>query len=67
MEDNFRAVVLRTGFLTTKGQLVRSIMYPIPADFKFDRDSYKFIIILTFLAILGLIYTVVLKVGFFKI
>ncbi|XP_077288142.1 polyamine-transporting ATPase anne boleyn isoform X2 [Arctopsyche grandis] len=58
-----KAVVLRTGFLTTKGQLVRSIMYPLPADFKFDRDSYKFIIILTVLAFLGLIYTVILKSG----
>ncbi|XP_053618873.1 polyamine-transporting ATPase 13A3 [Plodia interpunctella] len=56
-----KALVLRTGYNTSKGQLVRSILYPVPADFKFDRDSYKFIIILAVLAVLGLAYTVALK------
>ncbi|XP_059057929.1 polyamine-transporting ATPase 13A3-like isoform X1 [Achroia grisella] len=56
-----KALVLRTGYNTSKGQLVRSILYPVPADFKFDRDSYKFIIILAFLAALGLGYTIALK------
>ncbi|XP_066153910.1 polyamine-transporting ATPase 13A3-like isoform X1 [Euwallacea fornicatus] len=55
------AVVIRTGFLTTKGELVRSILYPPPADFKFDRDSYKYIAILAGIAVLGVIYTVVSK------
>ncbi|KAK9876239.1 hypothetical protein WA026_012539 [Henosepilachna vigintioctopunctata] len=55
------AVVIRTGYLTTKGELVRSILYPPPADFKFEQDSYKFIIILGVIATLGLIYTVVTK------
>ncbi|XP_050301923.1 polyamine-transporting ATPase 13A3-like isoform X2 [Anthonomus grandis grandis] len=58
-----RAVVIRTGFLTTKGELVRSILYPPPADFKFDRDSYKFIGILAFIAGLGFIYTIVSKLS----
>ncbi|CAG5037661.1 unnamed protein product [Parnassius apollo] len=56
-----RALVLRTGYNTSKGQLVRSILYPVPADFKFDRDSYKFIFILACIAIVGLCYTVALK------
>ncbi|KAI8425683.1 hypothetical protein MSG28_011492 [Choristoneura fumiferana] len=56
-----RALVLRTGYNTSKGQLVRSILYPTPADFKFDRDSYKFIVILACIAVLGLAYTVALK------
>ncbi|XP_057663847.1 polyamine-transporting ATPase 13A3-like isoform X1 [Diorhabda carinulata] len=55
------AVVIRTGYLTTKGELVRSILYPPPADFKFDTDSYKFIGILFAIATLGVIYTVVSK------
>ncbi|XP_019875008.2 polyamine-transporting ATPase 13A3 isoform X2 [Aethina tumida] len=59
--DHVKAVVIRTGYLTTKGELVRSIMYPPPADFKFDQDSYKFIGILSFIAMLGFIYTVVSK------
>ncbi|XP_052745334.1 polyamine-transporting ATPase 13A3 isoform X1 [Bicyclus anynana] len=56
-----KAVVLRTGYNTCKGELVRSILYPVPADFKFDRDSYKFIFILACIALVGLGYTVALK------
>ncbi|KYB27139.1 polyamine-transporting ATPase 13A3 [Tribolium castaneum] len=55
------AVVIRTGYLTTKGQLVRSIIYPPPADFKFDQDSYKFIMILSVIALLGFFYTIFSK------
>lgn len=58
-----KALVIRTGYWTSKGRLVRAILHPAPTDFKFDRDSYKFIIILTVIAILGLIYTIVLKAG----
>lgn len=56
------AVVIRTGYLTAKGQLVRSIMYPPPADFKFDQDSYKFIGVLAAIAIGSFIYTIATKV-----
>jgi cation-transporting ATPase 13A3/4/5 len=34
-----KAVVIRTGFQTAKGELVRSIMFPKPVDFKFNRKS----------------------------
>ncbi|XP_066997262.2 polyamine-transporting ATPase 13A3 [Anabrus simplex] len=57
-----KAVVMRTGFLTAKGNLVRSILYPPPADFKFDQDTYKFIFILAIIAALGVLYTVIYKV-----
>lgn len=56
------AVVTSTGFLTAKGSLVSSIMYPPPADFKFERDSYKFIGFLAFLASIGFVYSLVQKV-----
>ncbi|XP_031832819.1 polyamine-transporting ATPase anne boleyn isoform X2 [Nomia melanderi] len=56
------AVVVRTGFNTSKGALVRSIMYPPPVDFKFEQDSYKFVILLTGIASIGVVYTVVTKV-----
>ncbi|XP_043505949.1 polyamine-transporting ATPase 13A3 isoform X1 [Polistes fuscatus] len=56
------AVVIRTGFSTSKGGLVRSIMYPPPVDFKFEQDSYKFVELLTGIASIGVIYTVVTKV-----
>ncbi|NWJ02679.1 AT135 ATPase, partial [Crypturellus undulatus] len=53
-----RAVVLQTGFNTAKGDLVRSILYPKPMNFKLYRDAFKFIIGLSLINILGLIYTI---------
>lgn len=55
------AVVVRTGFLTSKGSLVRSIMYPPPVDFKFQQDSYKFVGVLAGIASVGFIQTVITK------
>ena len=51
------AVVIRTGFLTTKGDLVRSILYPPPVDFQFEQDSHKFIGGLAVMAGLGMAVT----------
>ncbi|KAL5013801.1 hypothetical protein ScPMuIL_008071 [Solemya velum] len=55
------AVVVRTGFSTAKGELVRTILYPKPVDFKFNRDTYIYVGILAGIAALGLIYTIVHK------
>ena len=54
-----RALVIRTGFSTTKGDLVRSILYPPPVDFQFEKDSHKFIATLAAIAGVGMIYTIV--------
>ncbi|UXI19428.1 aspartate aminotransferase [Sarcoptes scabiei] len=56
-----RALVIRTGYQTAKGELVRSIMFPRPVDFKFNRHIHKFICFLAFLASIGFFYTIVLK------
>ncbi|XP_030755212.1 probable cation-transporting ATPase 13A3 [Sitophilus oryzae] len=56
------AVVIRTGFSTAKGSLVRSILYPPPVDFRFEKDSYKFVIFLAIVAGIGFIYTVIDKI-----
>ena len=50
-------LVIRTAFLTTKGSLVRDILYPRPNKFKFYSDSLKFIFAMGFLAVLGFIGT----------
>ncbi len=50
------------GFLTAKGSLVRSIMYPPPVDYRFERDSYKFVAVLALIAVMGFGYSVYLKV-----
>ncbi|KAM5163819.1 putative cation-transporting ATPase 13A4 [Mantella aurantiaca] len=53
-----KAVVLRTGFNTAKGDLVRSILYPKPMNFKLYRDAFRFLMILATVAVIGTIYTV---------
>lgn len=57
-----KAVVIETGFSTAKGELVRSIMFPKPVDFKFSQDSFKFIGCLAAIAVIGMIYTLVLMI-----
>ncbi|XP_029309994.1 probable cation-transporting ATPase 13A3 isoform X2 [Cottoperca gobio] len=56
------AVVVRTGFSTEKGQLVRSILHPKPTDFKLYRDAYLFLLCLVGVAGIGFIYTIVLSI-----
>uniref|UniRef100_A0A8B9TCD3 ATPase 13A3 n=1 Tax=Anas platyrhynchos TaxID=8839 RepID=A0A8B9TCD3_ANAPL len=48
-----------TGFSTAKGQLVRSILYPKPTDFKLYRDAYLFLLSLVVVAGIGFLYTIV--------
>lgn len=50
------ASVVRTGFDTAKGSLVKSILFPTQVGLKFYKDSMKFLFILVFIAIIGMIY-----------
>ena len=54
------AVVVRTGFSTSKGELVKSILYPKPMGFKFYQDSLKFILFLFCVAVIGMTYGIVI-------
>uniref|UniRef100_A0A8C3A0I7 Polyamine-transporting ATPase 13A3 n=1 Tax=Cyclopterus lumpus TaxID=8103 RepID=A0A8C3A0I7_CYCLU len=60
--DLVKAVVVSTGFSTAKGQLVRSILYPKPTDFKLYRDAYLFLLCLVAVAGIGFVYSIVLSV-----
>ncbi|XP_044277054.1 probable cation-transporting ATPase 13A5 [Varanus komodoensis] len=53
-----RAVVLQTGFSTAKGDLVRSILYPKPMNFRLYREAFWFIVCLAVIGVLGLVYAV---------
>ncbi|KAJ2836027.1 hypothetical protein J3B01_003123 [Coemansia erecta] len=52
------AMVLRTGFNTTKGALVRSILFPRPNKFKFYEDSFRFIGVLAAIAVVGFLASI---------
>jgi cation-transporting ATPase 13A2 len=46
-----------SGFCTTKGELVRSILFPPPLDFKFHSDFLKSIYVFLSLGLIGMAYS----------
>ncbi|KAL2103581.1 hypothetical protein ACEWY4_000449 [Coilia grayii] len=54
------AVVVCTGFFTAKGDLISSILYPQPINFRFYKDAIKFLLFLGLLALGGTIYSIVM-------
>ena len=56
-------LVKNTGFLTTKGSLIRDILYPKEIKFDFYTDGFKFVGIMTILALVGIITTIPLQIN----
>lgn len=57
------AMVARTGFTTTKGALVRSMLFPKPSGFKFYQDSFKYIGVMAVIAAFGFSFS---TIGFIR-
>lgn len=51
------AKVVRIGFETSKGELVKSILFPQPIGFRFYEDSIKFVMSLFCVAAFGMAYS----------
>ncbi|KAL1923846.1 uncharacterized protein VTP21DRAFT_8826 [Calcarisporiella thermophila] len=62
IEQRALALVVRTGFNTNKGSLIRSMLLPRPNVFKFYRDSFKFLGVLAVLALCGFAASIYLYV-----
>lgn len=54
-----KAIVYRTGFTTSKGELIRAILFPKSVDFKLYRDLFKSMMILLIFGIPATVYTAV--------
>lgn len=52
-DSNVFGLVIRTGFQTTKGGLIRDILYPRPNRFNFWRDSLIYIVLYCVFTIIG--------------
>jgi cation-transporting ATPase 13A3/4/5 len=50
-----KAMCLSTGWASSKGSLVKMMLFPKPIDFKFYSDAFKFLAILATIAALGFI------------
>nr|CAH7729266.1 unnamed protein product [Callosobruchus chinensis] len=61
--EHVLARVVRTGFSTTKGSLVKSIMFPTPIGLKFYKDSFKFVFFLFTIAVTGMAYCLYLYIS----
>ena len=49
------AIAVKTGFNTTKGSLVRSMLFPKPSGFKFYKDAFRYISVMAGVAVLGFV------------
>ena len=61
-ESPVLGLVSRTGFVTTKGALIRGILYPRPIKFKFYEESYVFVAAMALVAVLGFCATIPLLI-----
>ncbi|RKP32719.1 hypothetical protein METBISCDRAFT_29334 [Metschnikowia bicuspidata] len=56
-DEPVMGMVVKTGFSTIKGSLVRSMLFPKPTGFKFYQDSFKYIGFMAAIGFTGFLYS----------
>ena len=56
------ALVYSTGFNSVKGNLIRSILYPVETDSKFANESVKFMIFMAIVCLVGFLSVLPIKI-----
>lgn len=58
IHDMALGVVVNTGFYTVKGQLVRYLLFQETPEFKFTRDSFKYLSVIFVITLVGFLWNV---------
>ncbi len=56
------ALCYSSGFNSVKGNLIRSILYPVKGDSKFEKESFKFIFFMASLCVIGFLSVLPVKI-----
>ncbi|ORZ37164.1 hypothetical protein BCR44DRAFT_1431579 [Catenaria anguillulae PL171] len=62
-KDTALGLVLRTGFNTAKGTLIRSMLHPRPHRSEMTRDAFKFLGVLGLFGLVGMVYTLYMYIS----